>query len=120
MSAETGVTGTMTAPELRLNSITAGYFAHDIVLDDVNMNIEPAKVTVVLGPNGSGKSTALRIMSRFLRPRSGSVTLDGEDICTESRRATSPGHRGAPAGPLGIPRAHGARQPSPRGLAAEG
>jgi branched-chain amino acid transport system ATP-binding protein len=68
------------APELRLNGITAGYLANDIVLDDVSMRIEPAKVTVVLGPNGSGKSTALRIMSGFLGPRSGTVTLDDEDI----------------------------------------
>lgn len=80
MSAETGIAGARTAPELRLNSVTAGYFVHDIVLDEVTMRIQPAKVTVVLGPNGSGKSTALRIMSGFLRPRSGSVTLDGEDI----------------------------------------
>ncbi|GAA3734254.1 ABC transporter ATP-binding protein [Leifsonia bigeumensis] len=69
-----------TAPELRLNGVTAGYFANDIVLDDVSMRIEPAKVTVVLGPNGSGKSTALRIMSGFLKPRTGTVTLAGEDI----------------------------------------
>jgi branched-chain amino acid transport system ATP-binding protein len=68
------------APELRLNGITAGYFANDIVLDDVSMRIEPAKVTVVLGPNGSGKSTALRVMSGFLKPRTGTVTLAGDDI----------------------------------------
>lgn len=74
----TGASGT--SPELRLNGITAGYFSNDIVLDDVSMRIEPAKVTVVLGPNGSGKSTALRIMSGFLKPRIGTVTLDGDDI----------------------------------------
>lgn len=68
------------APELRLIGITAGYFANDIVLDDVSMRIEPAKVTVVLGPNGSGKSTALRVMSGFLKPRTGTVTLAGDDI----------------------------------------
>jgi branched-chain amino acid transport system ATP-binding protein len=71
---------TRTAPELVLNNVTAGYFVNDIVLDNVSMRVAPGKVTVVLGPNGSGKSTALRVMSGFLKPRSGSVTLDGVDI----------------------------------------
>ena len=69
-----------TAAELVLDKVTAGYFANDIVLDEVSMRVRPGKVTVVLGPNGSGKSTSLRIMSGFLKPRTGSITLGGEDI----------------------------------------
>lgn len=68
------------SPELALVNVTAGYFAHDIVLSDVSMAVKPGRVTAVLGPNGSGKSTSLRVMSGFLRPRTGSVTLGGEDI----------------------------------------
>jgi branched-chain amino acid transport system ATP-binding protein len=67
-------------PALELTGITAGYFANDIVLEDVSARVEPGKVTVVLGPNGSGKSTLLRIMSGFLTPRSGTVVLGGQDI----------------------------------------
>lgn len=67
-------------PDLTLTGITAGYYANDIVLEDVSVSVEPGKVTVLLGPNGSGKSTLLRIMSGFLTPREGSVTLGGEDI----------------------------------------
>lgn len=74
----------VTAPELALNGITAGYFTNDIVLDNVSMTVRPGNVTVVLGPNGSGKSTSLRVMSGFLRPRTGTVTLDGKDISTTS------------------------------------
>jgi branched-chain amino acid transport system ATP-binding protein len=74
----------VTAPELALNGITAGYFANDIVLESVSMTVRPGNVTVVLGPNGSGKSTSLRVMSGFLRPRTGTVTLDGKDISTTS------------------------------------
>lgn len=76
----TSPAATKTAPELVLDNVTAGYFVNDIVLDNVSMRVAPGKVTVVLGPNGSGKSTALRIMSGFLKPRTGSVRLDGEDI----------------------------------------
>lgn len=68
------------APELVLDDVTAGYFEHDIVLDGVSMRVTPGKVTAVLGPNGSGKSTSLRVMSGFLVPRQGTVTLGGEDI----------------------------------------
>lgn len=76
------------APELVMHDVTAGYFAHDIVLDSVNLAVAPGKVTVVLGPNGSGKSTSLRVLSGFLKPRAGSITLGGEDITT-----LSPGER---------------------------
>lgn len=69
-----------TAPTLALHDVTAGYFANDVVLDHVSMRVQPGAVTAVLGPNGSGKSTSLRIMSGFLSPRSGSVTLDDHDI----------------------------------------
>lgn len=65
---------------LTVSDVTAGYYANDIVLDDVSINVEPGKVTVLLGPNGSGKSTLLRIMGGFLKPRLGRVTLGGEDI----------------------------------------
>lgn len=66
--------------ELSVVGVTAGYFANDVVLDDVSVSVQPGKVTVLLGPNGSGKSTLLRIMAGFLKPRIGSVRLGGEDI----------------------------------------
>jgi branched-chain amino acid transport system ATP-binding protein len=37
-------------------------------------------ITCVVGPNGAGKSTVLRTVSGLLRPRSGSITLDGVEI----------------------------------------
>lgn len=73
---------------LEMRDVTAGYFQKDIVLDSVSLRVQPSKVTVVLGPNGSGKSTALRVLSGFLKARTGDVTLDGEDIS-----ALSPGKR---------------------------
>ena len=75
-------------PDLVLENITAGYYANDVVLDDVSVRVAPGKVTVVLGPNGSGKSTLLRIMSGFLTPREGTVVLGGRDIT-----ALPPGQR---------------------------
>jgi iron complex transport system ATP-binding protein len=64
---------------LRAEGIACGYGTHT-VLDDFNLTAEPASVTVLLGANGAGKSTALRALSRLLRPRQGTVTLGGRDI----------------------------------------
>lgn len=46
----------------------------------VTARIEPGELTVIVGPNACGKSTLLRAFGRILRPRAGSVTLDGKDV----------------------------------------
>ena len=51
-----------------------------VVATDLSLEIPDGKVTVLIGPNGSGKSTALRALSRLLRPRAGRVVLDGKSI----------------------------------------
>lgn len=70
------------APTLTMHNIEAGYYAHDLVLNDVSMRALPNKVTVILGPNGSGKSTMLRVLYGILQPRQGQVKLNEQDITT--------------------------------------
>jgi ABC-2 type transport system ATP-binding protein len=55
------------------------WFGNVVAVNDVSMTIEPG-VTGLLGPNGAGKSTLIHMMSGFLPPSSGSVTLDGTAI----------------------------------------
>ncbi|MEY9870746.1 ABC-2 type transport system ATP-binding protein [Streptacidiphilus sp. MAP12-33] len=55
------------------------WFGNVVAVNDVSMTIEPG-VTGLLGPNGAGKSTLIHMMSGFLPPSSGSVTLDGTPI----------------------------------------
>ena len=50
------------------------------ILRDVSLSVEPGSITGLIGPNGSGKSTLLRCIYRALKPNSGSITLDGEDL----------------------------------------
>src|SRR5204863_78 len=38
-------------------------------------------VTCIVGPNGAGKSTVLRAISGLLRPRQGTISFEGEDLC---------------------------------------
>ncbi len=49
------------------------------ILQDVSLKIDERFVAVT-GPNGSGKSTLAKIIAGILRPTSGSIYLDGEDI----------------------------------------
>lgn len=65
---------------LKVDDIVAGYYEHDLVLENLTLNARPQEVTVILGPNGSGKSTTLRVLYGILIPRSGQVLLDDRDI----------------------------------------
>jgi branched-chain amino acid transport system ATP-binding protein len=64
---------------LRISDLRAGYGQADI-LRGVDLALEPASVTCVIGPNGAGKSTVLRVLSGLLKPRLGSIELDGHEI----------------------------------------
>ncbi len=55
------------------------WFGNVVAVNDVSMSIGPG-VTGLLGPNGAGKSTLIHLMSGFLAPSAGSVTLDGAPI----------------------------------------
>ncbi|MDQ4084530.1 MAG: ABC transporter ATP-binding protein [Actinomycetota bacterium] len=52
------------------------WYGHVVAVNDVSMSIG-AGVTGLLGPNGAGKSTLIAMMSGFLPPSAGTVTLDG-------------------------------------------
>jgi ABC-type branched-subunit amino acid transport system ATPase component len=67
------------APLLRLDGVTAGY-GGATVLDGVDLAVERGSVTCVVGPNGAGKSTLLKAVSGLIRPRQGTITLDGTVI----------------------------------------
>jgi iron complex transport system ATP-binding protein len=60
-------------------SLTLGYDAHDIC-HDLDITIPPGRITAIVGANACGKSTLLRALARLLKPRSGTVLLDGGDI----------------------------------------
>ncbi len=49
-------------------------------LDGVSIEVEPAKVTMLIGPNGSGKTTLINVVGGALRPDGGKVLYRDEDI----------------------------------------
>ena len=69
----------MSAQLLTAYGITAGYGTID-VLHDVSVHVSPGEIVSVIGPNGAGKSTAFKAIVGFVRPRTGRVVFDGEEI----------------------------------------
>ncbi len=55
-------------------------FGKQKVLEDVNLDLAPDRVHVLLGSNGAGKSTLLRCMLGLLKPQAGSVDFLGVDV----------------------------------------
>jgi len=62
-------------------------FSHGdrLLYDGINLTIPRGKVTAVMGPSGIGKTTLLRLIGGQLKPESGHILFDGEDIPTLSR-----------------------------------
>ncbi len=67
------------APRLAAHRLTLAYDGRAVV-HDVDLEIRPGEVTVVVGANGCGKSTLLRGLGRLLRPVCGQVRLGDADI----------------------------------------
>ena len=55
-------------------------YADATALEQVSFSVAPGSVTALLGPNGAGKSSVARAVSGLVRPQSGLISFDGEDI----------------------------------------
>ena len=58
-------------------------FGDNVVLRDIDLDVHKGEVVVVLGPSGSGKSTMLRCINRLEHPTSGSIVVEGVDVCAK-------------------------------------
>ncbi|MCA1008341.1 ABC transporter ATP-binding protein [Rhodococcus hoagii] len=69
------------APRLVAENLTLGY-GDRVIVEGLDVEIPTGVITTVIGPNGCGKSTMLRALGRLLKPRAGTVLLDGKAITT--------------------------------------
>lgn len=56
-------------------------------VDDLSFEIKDGSVTGLLGPNGAGKSTTMRMLTGFLAPTSGKITVCGADVAENPMEA---------------------------------
>jgi len=55
-------------------------YGDKIILNNININIKESEIVTIIGPNGSGKSTLIKTISSYLKAKTGSIKLDGENI----------------------------------------
>lgn len=67
---------------VKVDDVTAGYIKDVDILNGISLHADPGEIICLLGPNGCGKSTLLKTIAGYLRTRSGSVWLNGEDVST--------------------------------------
>ncbi|MCE8016217.1 ABC transporter ATP-binding protein [Halomonas sp. MCCC 1A17488] len=91
------------APRLATRNMRLGY-ADKVIVPDMTLDFEPARIHCLIGPNGCGKSTLLRALAGLMRPQAGEVLLDGRPVTAWPRRhlarrlAMLPQHPQAPEG----------------------
>ena len=64
---------------ISLKNITAAYGNKDVLMH-FNLEIARGEFVMLIGPSGCGKTTALKLMNGLLRPKEGSVVVNGNDL----------------------------------------
>lgn len=65
------------------------FFGSKPALKDLNLTLKKGKIIGLLGPNGSGKSTFIKLCNGLLQPSKGEITIDGNNIGTETKKVVS-------------------------------
>ena len=68
---------------IQLANVTKRY-DDTIVVDDLNVEINPGEIVGLIGHNGAGKSTTLKMIAGLVEPTSGHVRVMGHDMQKES------------------------------------
>jgi branched-chain amino acid transport system ATP-binding protein len=71
---------------LELRNIDAGYGSFQ-ALFGISLDVQAGEAVGVIGPNGAGKTTLMRVISGLIRPRNGSIAMEGTDV------VATPAHR---------------------------
>ena len=67
------------AHTLEASAVTLGYGDRTII-EGLDLQVAPGRITAIVGANGCGKSTLLRSLARLMSPTSGQIVLDGKSV----------------------------------------
>jgi ATP-binding cassette subfamily B protein len=62
-----------------------GYKEDNVLMEDMNIDVQPGQMIAIVGPTGAGKTTLVNLLMRFYEVNSGRILVDGQDI-TQIRR----------------------------------
>lgn len=82
-SIESSATAGSSKPFLEVKNLTK-HFGGLYAINDFSLSLDEGRVYGLMGPNGSGKSTLVNLVTGFVRPNSGKVMFQGEDITAKS------------------------------------
>ncbi len=63
-------------------------FGEKVILRDISVDIKEGELFSVIGPSGIGKSTFIKCLIRLLKPESGQILVDGQDIASTNNEFT--------------------------------
>jgi branched-chain amino acid transport system ATP-binding protein len=70
---------------LKVSGLNAGYGSVKIIWDE-SFEINDGEIVAILGSNGAGKTTTVRAVTGMIKPQSGSIMFNGEEICRHTSR----------------------------------
>jgi branched-chain amino acid transport system ATP-binding protein len=75
----------MSNPCIEFKNVTAGY-KDFMILNDLSFAVPKGTITLLIGPNGAGKSTVLKTLFGLLKPKTGSIEFEGQNITSASQK----------------------------------
>jgi len=60
-----------------------------VAVDKVNLQVRRGTIHALIGPNGAGKTTCFNLLTKFIRPTSGTILFNGQDITNEAPAQTA-------------------------------
>ena len=80
---------------IEIEKLVVAYDEDKPVLDNFNLGIEKGKMTAFVGPNGAGKSTLIKAILEFVKPITGSITINGKKYAQEKKKIAYVPQRGS-------------------------
>lgn len=73
---------------VKVKNLTKKY-GNFIAVDHISFEIADGEIVGLLGPNGAGKSTTMNMMTGFIEPTEGEITINGYDVVKQAKKAKS-------------------------------